>query len=220
MKLDEKTLEILDNFSKISSSILIFDGNIQKTMTPSKSVLAEAELPFKFEKEFGIYDLPKFLALLSLFDDPNIELDSTEAIISEGDTKATYMFCDKELIKHPPKDKSISMSNPEVSFQLSKDTFSHLKKSAAVLGVPHFVVSGDGEKISITVKDMNVTSKDKLSKTVGETSLEFEYIFDIDVMKFLDHNYDVTIANPGTVVVCFSSKDTKLKYWVPSQSSK
>jgi len=66
MKLSEKTLGILQNFSKINQNILIKQGKKLKTMSIMKNILAEADVTEDFDKDFGIYDLNEFLTVLSL----------------------------------------------------------------------------------------------------------------------------------------------------------
>ena len=81
MKLSEKTLQVLKNFSNINQSILIRPGNVIKSVTELKTIFARAEVPETFEQEFAIYDLPQFLGTISLFSDP--ELDFHEKYVTD-----------------------------------------------------------------------------------------------------------------------------------------
>ena len=45
MKLDTKTLNVLKSFTPINPSILIKEGNIVSTISPTKTVLAKAKVP-------------------------------------------------------------------------------------------------------------------------------------------------------------------------------
>ena len=40
MKLSEQTIEVLQNFSSINQSLLFKEGNVLKTVSPQKTVLA------------------------------------------------------------------------------------------------------------------------------------------------------------------------------------
>lgn len=217
MFFSEKTKEVLNNFSEISDSILFLKGNVQRTMTPSKSLFVEAELDEDLEQEFGIYNLSTFLSLMSLFKVPSIAFSDKHLEISEGEVKAKYMFCEPTLIKHPAKDKSIQMPDVMVSFELAKDVLNDILKSAKILNVPHFVIEGDGETISIIVKNTENSSSDIVTRIVGKTDKNFTFVLDIETMKLLNHNYDVTVSEKG--LVCFSSNDMKLKYFVPVQAN-
>ena len=61
MKLNENTLSVLKNFSSINSGLVLQRGNVQKTISPEKSILVEAELEDVIPEQFGIYDLNQFL---------------------------------------------------------------------------------------------------------------------------------------------------------------
>ena len=76
MKLSNKTLEVLKNFSNINQNILIEEGNVLRTISTMKNILGRATIEESFPKEFGIYDLNEFLGVLSLTKDSEIELDN------------------------------------------------------------------------------------------------------------------------------------------------
>jgi len=60
MKLSDKTLNLLKNFSSINQSILFKEGNTLRTISVMKNILAEAKITEDFTKDFGIYDLNQF----------------------------------------------------------------------------------------------------------------------------------------------------------------
>ena len=73
MKLSEKTLNILKNFSSINQSILVKQGNKLRTISVAKNILAEAEIKEEFPRDFAIYDLNQFLNGLSLHQSPDLD---------------------------------------------------------------------------------------------------------------------------------------------------
>jgi len=77
MKLSEKTLNILKNFSSINQSILVKQGNQLRTISVAKNILAEAEIKEDFPRDFAIYDLNQFLNGLSLHQDPEMDFSQT-----------------------------------------------------------------------------------------------------------------------------------------------
>jgi hypothetical protein len=74
MKLDPRTITILKNFTIINNGLSVKKGNVISTINAGRSVLAKATVNDDFSEDFAIYDLNRFLATLSLFDDPEIEL--------------------------------------------------------------------------------------------------------------------------------------------------
>ena len=54
MKLSDKTLSVLKNFSSINQSILFKEGNKLRTISVMKNILAEATINEEFSRDFGI----------------------------------------------------------------------------------------------------------------------------------------------------------------------
>lgn len=212
MKFTENTKKTLENFAKINEGLLFLEGKKQKTMTPTKTVVAEAEIDMDIPKEFGVYKLANFLSFLSLFNDPTVNFEDTHLTLTEGDFTASYTFCSPDVIKHPPKDKSITLKSVDVEFTLTKSDLSHLLKSASVIGAPNMIVQGDGETISVVVTDAGNTSSDKISKRIADTTETFKYIINIDSLKMMEDDYDVKASSAG--IIQFDSKNLGAKYWV------
>ena len=119
MKLSDKTLNILKNFSGINQSILIKKGSSIRTMSVMRNILAEATVEEDFPKDFGIYDLNRFLNGLALHENP--ELDYTNdsyVVIKEGKSRSKYFFADENVIITPP-DKQLTLPSEDVSFELN-----------------------------------------------------------------------------------------------------
>ena len=70
MKLSDKTIKLLKNFSSINQSILFKEGSKLRTISVMKNILAEATVDEEFPKDFGIYDLVQFLNGLDLHETP------------------------------------------------------------------------------------------------------------------------------------------------------
>ena len=81
MNLSDNTLGILKNFAGINNSILVKEGNQLRTISVMKNILAEAQIPEDFPRQFGIYDLNQFLNGLSLHSDPNLDFTEDEDVI-------------------------------------------------------------------------------------------------------------------------------------------
>ena len=74
MKLSDKTLSVLKNFSTINQSILFKQGSKLRTISVMKNILAEATITEELPKDFGIYDLNQFLNGLSYIKVQNLTL--------------------------------------------------------------------------------------------------------------------------------------------------
>ena len=83
MKIDDKIIEILKNFSELNPSIIINEGNKLETFSLSKTILAQSILPVVFDKKFAIYDLKRFIQTLKVFKNPELIFHDKYVIIKE-----------------------------------------------------------------------------------------------------------------------------------------
>ena len=81
MKLSDKTILLLKNFSSINQSILFKQGHKLRTMSVMKNILAEATIDEELPKDFGIYDLNQFLNGLSLHQSPELDFAKEEHVV-------------------------------------------------------------------------------------------------------------------------------------------
>lgn len=217
MKLDQRTLQILKNFSGINPSILFRAGNVIKTITPTKTILAKATLEQEFPSSFAIYDLAKFLSVLSLFNDPDLEIGEKSVVIRSGGKKVNYVFADPNTIVAPKDDKEIKFPSPDVSFELTADALADATKALGVLRQPEIAFVGDGEKITLQTINSKDPTSDVYSVEVGETDKKFTFIFKAENIRLLPDTYSVDITSAG--ISRFVSKD--LEYFIAiEQNSK
>ena len=81
MNISPETLTILKNFSSINSSLVVKQGNVLRTISPAKNILAKFECPEKFDNDFAVYDLNEFLGGLSLFKDPDFDFSNPSYLL-------------------------------------------------------------------------------------------------------------------------------------------
>ena len=102
MKLSKHTLSMLKNFSDINMSIEIKEGNVLRTVSVQKNILAQAELEDSFPQDFAIYELNRFLGAVSLSDDPEFRFNGKSANIGTTRHSVDYVYCDPSMIVTPP----------------------------------------------------------------------------------------------------------------------
>ena len=211
MIIETNTLNVLKNFAKINPSIHIEAGNILKTMSPNKTILAKASVETEFPKSFSIYNLDRFLSTLSLFENPDCSFDDTKVTIKDSDKKIRYNYADESTIKKPPE-KQIKLPSIDASVELSLDNIKEVEKAAGVLGLEEMAIKGEAGKLylqAITSKDEN---SDKYSKEIGETDKEFNVIFKFENLKLLPDTYDVSICSKG--ISLFKGKKENTEYFI------
>mgnify|MGYP000568239037 CR=1 FL=1 len=213
MNLTSDTISVLKNFSDINQNILVKPGNKVQTISTMKNILAEAEVPEKFESEFAIYDLPEFLRSVELFDKPDLKFNGGAYVsIAESNTNQSikYFFADKSVIVAP--NKSINMPDKFVTFTLKKDQFTKLLKGVTTLNLPDVAVKGDGKKIKLVCTDKKNKSSNEYSVDVGESDKKFTAYFKTENFKQIVDDYDVAISKAK--ISHFVNRNKSVQYWI------
>jgi hypothetical protein len=194
MKLSDKTLTLLKNFSSINQSILFKEGNCLRTISVMKNILAEATIEEELPKDFGIYDLNQFLNGLNLHQ--NAELDFQNdgyVVIKEGKSRSKYFFADPNVIITPPE-KDIVLPSEDVCFLLDTKELDKLLKAAAVYQLPDLSVVGEAGVVKLVVRDKKNDTSNDFSVVVGETDEVFAFNFKVENIKIIPGNYEVVIS--------------------------
>ena len=195
MKLSDKTLTLLKNFSSINQSILFKEGSSLRTISVMKNILAEATIEEELPKDFGIYDLNQFLNGLNLHN--NAELDFQNdgyVVIKEGKSRSKYFFADPNVIVTPP-DKDIALPSEDVCFILDTKELDKLLKAAAVYQLPDLSVVGEAGVVKLVVRDKKNDTSNDFSVIVGETDEVFTFNFKVENIKILPGTYEVVISS-------------------------
>ena len=217
MKLSKNTTNILKNFSTINSNILVEPGNVIKTISPVKNVMAQATVSETFDCQFGIWDLNKLLGTISLFDDPEFYFeDNHVTIVGSNGTKVTYYYSEPKLLT--TINKTITMPETVVSFELKNDDFLELQKAASVLQLPDLCLRSSGTAIELVALDKKDSTSNNYSVEVGinHDDDDFEFYFKVENLKLLPGDYDVEVTEK--VVSKFTNQDTSLCYWIALES--
>ena len=212
MNLSDNTLGILKNFAGINNSILVKEGNQLRTISVMKNILAEAEIPEDFPRQFGIYDLNQFLNGLSLHSDPNLDFtEQSYLTISEGRRKVKYFFADPQVIIAPPE-KEITLPTEDVCFQLESITLEKLLKAAAVYQLPDICAVSENGTIKLIVHDKKNDTSNEFAIVVGETDRNFSFNFKIENIKIIPGAYDVVISSK--LLSRFVNSKLNLTYYI------
>ena len=214
MKFDANTLQVLKNFSAINKNIMFKAGNVVRTISDTKSVMAKSTINQEIPKSFGIYDLSRFLGTMSLFNEADLDIQDSVVEIREGKNKFKYALSDASLIMVAP-DKDIVLPDPEIEFVLTQEALNQVMKALSVSQLPHIAVTGDGTTIYLQAIDAEGKTHDAYSVEVGTTSANFRMVFRADNIKLIPGNYNVQISAKGLS----HFKGTNVEYWIAVESS-
>ena len=220
MKLSKDTLSVLKNFASINDGIMFRKGSVLRTCDAQKQVLAETTITETIDEDFGIYDLNKFLAALSLHpDDSQLHLDmaTSSAIINDSSGRKTsnYRICDAGMIKNAT-DKSVKMPDVEVKFTLTQEDLEFSLRASSVLGTPHIAIKSDGNKIFLSAfDDKNTSTHSNQLEVADGNGKKYKMLFKTENMKMIPGSYEVSISFKG--IAHFKNTTKPLQYWVATE---
>ena len=214
MKLSDKTINLLKNFSNINQSLLFKQGNKLRTISVMKNILAEATVEEEFPKDFGIYDLPQFLnSVVVLYNNAEFDFaNDNHVVIKEGRMRSKYFFADPSVIVTPPQEEKITLPSEDVTFDVSTEQLDKLLKAASLYQLSDLAVVGGDGVVKLLVRDKKNDASNDFSIVVGETNDVFSFNFKVENIKILPGNYEVVVSR--NLLSRFTSKNQDLTYYI------
>jgi|TARA_Y100000389_G_scaffold197011_1_gene230831 hypothetical protein len=216
MKFSNETLSVLKSFTAINKSILMKPGNVLKTITPEKTLIAIAQIQDEIPSEACVYDLSRFLSILSLYTDPDVEFGDKYFIISEGKRRTKYIYADISMI-HTPPEKDINIPSEDVVVDVTESDLSSVLKAAGVLQFSEIAFVGESGKCYLKAIDSANDNADDFGVEIGNTDDEFKVIIKTDNLKLMPMDYKVTICSKG--ISEFKGKDVTYFVAIDSKST-
>ena len=218
MQISNETIQILKNFAMINPSIAFNPGNVLQTVAPSKTVMAKAIIKETFPTTGAIYDLSRFLGVVSLFEKPEFVFTDTQVVIKGTTQSVNYTFADSSMIITPPADKRISVDKPDVELNLPGSKISAVLKAAAVLQLPEVALFCDGATVYLQALDSKKPSTDDYKEEIRDWTDQstFRFIFKTENFKMMPYDYNLKISSSG--IAQFTYTDD-LIYWVAVEAN-
>ena len=215
MKISENTINILKNFSNINGSILVRPGNVLTTVGVQRTIYATATVEESFPQQFAIYELPKLLGILSLFQDYDIDFGENQLTINAGNQIVNFTYANTSTIISPPEDKKIIVDPAEIEFSINHSDFHKILRASSILQVPNIAVVGDGNTIKICAINSKNPTSDTFSIEVGSTEKIFNMVFRVEyLVKLLPLSYNIKINSKGIS----SFTDNNIQYFIMTEA--
>lgn len=211
MKVSNEMCDVLKSFSGINQSIWVDEGNVLRTISPAKTILAKATVEEDFNSPFGIYDLNQFLGCLSLVDNAEIDLKDTYMRIHNDRNKIKYGYVEKDIITTPPA-KEMKLPSEDVSFILTNDVMQKVMQSCNVMQFPNVVVEVKDNQLSLVACDVKNPGGNRFEAFVCEHEGEYSFTYRSDNLKVMPFDYNVNISDKG--ISKWSSRPEKVEYFI------
>jgi hypothetical protein len=212
MRLSKETYNILKNFAAINSNILIQPGNLLKTVSAGKNIYVEAKVTEDFDVDVPIWDLNKFLGILSMFNNPDLEFHDTHVVITNGRSSVTYYYSEPSLLTVP--NREIKMPATVARFDIDEKDLNEILKASSVLQVSDLRMVGADGKFIISVDDSGQSTSNSFEIVIDEnyTGKDFEGTVNVSEMKFIPGSYSVELTD--TIISKFTHKSLDLSYYI------
>lgn len=213
MQFENRTLNILKNFSTINPSIVFKEGNSVTTMSPVQTIIAKATIAETIPKQFAIAELSKFLSVISLFDAPMLDVKDNHLEIKKDDQSVSYTFGEESLIVYPQKE--LKLPEFDIEFDLPESTLNSLLKAMAVLKYSEVAISGADGNIYLETVNTKNPSSDTFKVKVGTTSAKFKVIIKENNLKLISDTYKVKISKKGLAEL----QGKYVTYWIATEAT-
>jgi hypothetical protein len=211
MRLSKETINILKNFASINSNICIQPGNTLKTRSMGSNIFAIAKVQEDFDTEIGIWDLNKFLGVISMFNNPDLEFHDKYVDISNGKSSVKYFYAQKSVLTIPTRD--IKMPEVLFSFTLEEQDLNEIMKASSILQVSDLSIIAEDGKILIKVDDSTNNTSDSIELVIDEdySGPDFRGMIKVSDLKFVPGDYKVDMTN--TIIARFTHTSNNLVYY-------
>jgi hypothetical protein len=201
MKISKDTISVLKNFATINEKMLIPKGNHIYVVSEGFNLMASAEIPDAFPYETGVYEMNKFLSVLSFFPDMDLEFDKSEKFVTvvSADKKTNYrqFLTPPELLQYNVEDlKAIDNYNIKLPFPYEK--FELALKMGAISKCDCLGIKSDGKKVWLTVMSIEDPTADHFQTELCDGNGE-EYLamITLEDLRLLKIDYRVEISKLG-----------------------
>lgn len=217
MKISSDTLSVLKNFSAINQSVLLRPGNTIRTISPQKTIMAQAEVADNIDGSAAIYDLSRFLATINLMKDAEVEFGEDRFNIASGGKRVSYTYAAESMIVTPP-DREIKIPDPDAVVSVTWEDIDSVIRAAGVLGLGEIGFSSDGKTVTMSAVSMKNKSSDRYDVVVSEVETEpFSGMYiKTENLRLLPRDYTVSLSSKG--MAHFKASD--VQYWVAIESGK
>jgi len=210
MNLNEKTINMLKNFSSVNPSILVREGNVLRSMSPLKTIYAKATVPDNFTKRFAVYDLSQFIGIHSTFENPSLEFTDTFLTISDSKKDLNFFYAAEETIK-VASEKDPALPSVDATFNFNTDSLKEVIRGAGILKLPDIAFVGDGQTISVQAMNHKENSSNVYRERITQSDKVFRAVFKVEnLTKIISGEYNVEISTRG--ISHFTGVEAE--YWI------
>lgn len=220
MKFSKETLEVLTGISKINAkapvngAVFKEGNNIAARRYRSEAPVLYAQIPDVITEDFAIHDLPKFIAMFTMLDDPEVTIEDKNVVFKSGRKKARMRLVAEHMIESNPKffERKIVIPSIDFTCNIDKSLMKTISTAAAMFQAPEISFMNEDGKVSLTTYNSKDPRADRFEVQIGEESEwdNFNIIVDVSQIQFLQRDYEINISKRGLL----EWKSSDLTYFI------
>lgn len=228
MKLSKDTIALIKSFSGINSDIVFKSGNELSVVSEAGDIFVRAQIDETFpdtDIDMAVYDIPAFINVLGMFEDPDIEFDREDpedndsdafARVKSGLNSYNFFFTDSEMINHG---KWVPLTEEDylLDFELSNEDIANIQKAAAIGGLDQMEFANIAGRLVCNLIERTGANKNKYKVDLGECDTDgFKLVMRVgENFRLFTGDYKIRIAKfNDNLVLCAENKDRVLNYQI------
>ena len=160
------------------------------------------------------------MAVLNLVDDPELEFTKDYIKVKDHSGLSSVKYHLSEPSVLTTYSQVFKMPEPDLSFKLTANLISKLKKASSTLGNSMLQIKPDKDQmISLSVVDPENNTSNVYDISIPgkyDPDTNFKFDMQIDNMKFIAGDYDVTITSK---LISNFKNEMDAQYWVALEKS-
>lgn len=217
MKLSEKTLAILNNFSKHNNSILFYPGKELKGLSKEKTIYLTATLDEEIPNKFALSELKEFLQVINLLKNADLDFLEDRIVISNNTNSVVFRHALTGVVNDIYQEK-ITLKEPAFEVSLPLEQVKNIVKMSRALQVQDIkVVSGDPGLL--TLCDVKGSHSHSFTVNADKAIDAPLFSFNISSADFLEMDYTISY-HPERKFVRWSGVQVDVKYHFPVSNLK
>lgn len=216
MRLSKETRKILKHFSDISKSIWLQPGDILATRNQNGHVYGQAKIPeiFPHAEPVLIFDLQKFLSVLNMFENADLEFYDDYINITNGRSTVSYYY--SEPMDQCPMAKTKAPNMPPIkgTFQLGDQDLTEIQKAASLIGVKDLhIIAGNGTiKMVLNNSQQSNAGEFELIVENNYSGPDYKGEISVDAVNLMPGSYTVDFTD--TPITRFTHTNNNVVYYI------
>lgn len=215
MKLSSFTVSVLKNFTGINQGLVINSGDVLRSMAKGGHIISSCQVDETFPVDCQLWNLPKFLQVISVLGEPEVDWKEDYCIIKTADTRLVYHYGEAAVTPVPPTEP-IEMEF-DAEFDLPADKLQLVTRMSGIMSSKTLSFGMEDNNAQLIIDGSGESTQNTFHIDVeGQISSPLEVKIDTDNLIMLSGiDYHVSVMESA---VKFESEAHNLWYLIATEA--